>query len=80
MYTFHIGVFTHFRQDKLSKHNILEETNFNFRYARLCNLDIHREKWLNCLQTLETLIDLQHLIWVCTVCQLPFWGLHTKMG
>ena len=35
------------------------------------------EKWLNYLQTVETLIRrhvLWHLIWVCTVCQLPFYG------
>ena len=30
---------------------ILEESNFNFRYVWLCNLDIPRENWLNCLQT-----------------------------
>ena len=29
----------------------LEDSNFDFRYVRLCNLDIHREKWLNYLQT-----------------------------
>ena len=36
-----------------------------------------REKWLNYLQTVETLIRchvLWCLIWVCTVCQLPFYG------
>ena len=39
--------------------------------------NIHREKWLNYLQTVETLIRrrfLRHLIWVYTVCQLPFYG------
>ena len=39
--------------------------------------NIPREKWLNYLQTVETLIKrriLWHLIWVCTVCQLPFYG------
>ena len=38
---------------------------------------IPSEKWLNYLQTVETLIRchiLWHLIWVCTVCQLPFYG------
>ena len=55
--------------------------NFSLRYVRLCDLDIPREKWLNCLLcllTVETLIRcciLLHLIWVCAVCQLPFWGL-----
>ena len=28
-------------------HYILEESNFNFRYVRLWNLEIPREKWLN---------------------------------
>ena len=44
----------------------------------------HKKKWLNCLQTVETLIIchimqclhichiLRCLIWICTVCQLPF--------
>ena len=56
---------------------ILEDSNFDFRYVRLCDLDIPRENWLNYWQTVETLIRcriLQHLIWVCTVCQVPFWG------
>ena len=54
------------------QHYILEDTNFDFRYVRPCDLDIPREKWLNCLQTVETLIRghiLWPLIWVCTVCQ-----------
>ena len=58
-------------------HYILEESNFNFRYTRLWDLHILREKWLNYLQTVETVIRcciLQHLIWVCTVCQSPFYG------
>ena len=49
--------------------------NFDFRYVRLDDLDVPTEKLLNCLQTVETLIRcriLWHLIWVCTVCQLPF--------
>ena len=44
---------------------------------RLWDLHIPREKWLNYLQTVETLIRrriLRHLIWVCTVCQVPFYG------
>ena len=56
-------------------HDILEDSNFDFRCVRLCNLDIPREKWLNYLQTVETMIIcriLQCLVWVCTVCQLPF--------
>ena len=34
--------------------------NINFRYVKLCDLDVPREKWLNYLQTVETLI-LWHL-------------------
>ena len=55
----------------------MEESNFNFRYARLGDLHIPREKWINYLQTVETLIRrrvLRRLIWVCTVCQIPFYG------
>ena len=33
---------------------ILEESNFNFRYARLGDLHVPREKWLNYLHTVET--------------------------
>ena len=68
---------THFRQNKPPPHYILEDLNFSFRDVRLCDLDIPREKWLICLQTVETLIRcliLLHLIWVCAVCQLPFFG------
>ena len=36
--------------------HILEESNFNFRYVRLSDLDISKENWLNYLQTVETLI------------------------
>ena len=63
--------------EKTLPHYILEESNFNFRYIRLWDLHIPREKWLNYLQTVETLIRrriLRRLIWVCTVCQLPFYG------
>ena len=38
-------------------------------------LDIPKEKWLNYLQTVETLIRCRIMCcptWVCTVCQLPF--------
>ena len=53
-------------------------SNFDFSNVRLWDLDIPREKWLNCLQTMETLIRrriLRRLIWVFTVCQLPFYFL-----
>ena len=35
---------------------ILEDSNFDFRSVRLSDLDISRAKWLNYLQTVETLI------------------------
>ena len=37
---------------------MLEESNFHFKYVRLCDLDITREKWLNNWQTVETLMML----------------------
>ena len=54
--------------------DLLEESNFNFRYVRLWGLHIPRDKWLNYFQIVETLIRchiLRCLIWVWTVCQLP---------
>ena len=66
---------------------ILEESNVKFRYVRLDDLDIHREKWLHLKKTTQktmvTLIwchILRRLIWVCTVCQLHLCGVLTKMG
>ena len=44
-------------------------------YFRLWDLGIPREEWLHYLQKVETLIRrciLRRLIWVCTVCHLPF--------
>ena len=38
------------------RHYILEESIFDFRYVRLYDIDIPKEKWLNYLQTVETLI------------------------
>ena len=54
----------------------MEESIFNFRYVMLYDTDIpkEKEKWLNYLQTVKTLIRhhvLQCLIWVWTVGQLP---------
>ena len=40
-----------FRLNKLSPHYILEKSNFNLSYVWLCDLDIPGEKWLNFLQT-----------------------------
>ena len=50
---------------------ILEEPFSILGYVRLYDVDITKEKWLNYLQTVETLIKiriLRRLIWVCTVC------------
>ena len=61
----HLDYMTHkvranpFRLNKLSQHYILEESNFNFRYVGLCDLEILREQKLNYLQTVETLISKQ---------------------
>ena len=63
---------THCRLNELPHTILSEESNLDFR---LCDLDIPRDKWLNCLQTVETLIRrciLRCLISVCSVCQLPF--------
>ena len=53
-------------------HYIMEESIFDFRYVSIYDVDSLKEKWLNYLQTVETLIRgrvLWRLIWVCTVCQ-----------
>ena len=44
--------------NKNSPNYTLEESNFNFRYARLwdLDLDVPKEKWQNYSQTVETLI------------------------
>ena len=39
-------LFNPFYAEKTSPHYIFEEWNFSFRYVRLCDLDIPREKWL----------------------------------
>ena len=36
-------------------HYILDESNVNFGYVKLYDIDIPKEKWLNYLQTVETL-------------------------
>ena len=73
--TFLFIIVTHCRLNELPPYYILEDSHFDIRYVRLCDLDIPREKVLNYQQTVETLIRccvLRHLIWVCTVCHLPF--------
>ena len=37
------GALTHFRLNKLPICYILEESNFSFRYVRLCDIDVPRE-------------------------------------
>ena len=54
---------THFRLNRLPV--TIYWKSFNFRYVRLCDLDISREKWLKILQTVKTPIRchiLGHLI------------------
>ena len=42
------------RQNELPPHYILEDFNFNFRYVRLCDLDIPKEySWIVCKQILQ---------------------------
>ena len=56
---------------------LLEEWNFSFSMSDYV-IQIFLEKWLNHLQTMETLIrccTLWHLIWVCTICHIPFGSL-----
>ena len=51
-------------------HYILEESNFNFRYTQLGDLNIPGEKWLNYLPTVETLSRcrvLRRLLWICSL-------------
>ena len=66
---------TQFGLNKLLLYYILEESNFHLRYTRPCDLDGPKGKWLNYWQTVETLIRrrvLRRLIWVSTICQIPF--------
>ena len=42
---------THFRLNRLPSTIYIERFHFSFRYVRICDLDISREKWLNYLQT-----------------------------
>ena len=49
---------THCRLNELPPLYILEDSNCNFKYVRLCDLHIPREKWLNYLQTVGTQIRL----------------------
>ena len=72
---FILGLLLHWRDPfHIQSINGTKDQNLVEKY-----LHIPRGKWLNYmyLQTVETLIRrriLQHLIWVCTVCQVPFYG------
>ena len=62
------------RLNELS-HTIYLKIVIMTKYVRLCDVDIPREKWLNYLQTLETLIShliLLRMIWVSAVANNPF--------
>ena len=72
---------THFRLNKLPTHYTVywKSFNFNFRYVGLYDLNIlGGKKWLNYLQTMETLIR-SHILWclisVCTVLPITHLGL-----
>ena len=81
---------THCRRNGLPtpthKHTryILEDSNFDFRYVRLCDLNIY--EMLRFRYSLRKVVELfvnsvlWRLIWVCTVCQLPFKGPQTTTG
>ena len=67
---------THCVRNRLS-HTIYWRSPISiFYYTQLWDLHIPREKWLNYLQTVETLIRriLRCLIWFCTIYQLPSYG------
>ena len=66
-----------------SSTNVYWKSRMSILGMSVCDFDISREKkkWLKYLQTMETLIrrrNMRRLIWVFTVCQLPFWSLQTK--
>ena len=65
--------FNPMKLNELPAHCMLGDSNFDFRYVSLGDLDIPREKSLNYLQTVKPLIRrrvLRRLIWVCTICQI----------
>ena len=52
-----IGTLTHCRLNELPQTIYCKILFCNFRYVRLCDLDIPREKWLNHLQTVKAPSD-----------------------
>ena len=67
---------THCRLNELA-HTIYWKILLSIWGMSDCDLDVPRENCFNYLQTVKTLIRccvLWHLIWVNTVCQLPFYG------
>ena len=74
---------TPLKLNKLSHTIIWEEAIFDFKYVRLHNVDIPKEKWLNYLQTVENLIRrrvLRRLIWSGPFASYTFRGLQSSMG
>ena len=71
--------FTHFRRNSSpdphphSSTLYIGDVKFQFMNVRLCDLDIRFEVWLNCLQTVETLIS-HHILRDLIVWQLPICG------
>ena len=61
-------------------HYILAESNFNFRYIRLWDLHIPKEKWLKYLQTVETQIRHRRRSGSALFANYPFMGLPNTMG
>ena len=72
----HTTHLTHCVLNRLS--HMLEESNFNFRYIWLWDLHIPRKKWLNYLQTVETLIRCRS--GSALFANYPFRGCQTTMG
>ena len=58
----------------------MEESNFNYRYVKLCDSNIPREKWQNYLQTVESLIRRRFLTGSALFASYPFGDLENKMG
>ena len=70
------------KTEKITQY-ILEESIFDLRYIRLYDIIIPKENWLNCLQTVETLIRrrfLWLLIWSAVFATYPFRSLQSSMG
>ena len=70
----HIYLNNPLKTEQTLSHYILEESIFNFRYVRLYDVDILKEKMVDLFANSgdpDQMLHSEHLIWVCTVCQLP---------